>query len=1121
MYTHTRSQGKQRREPTERELFTGGKDAEFAIFFNTAHTKLLRTINYWQTGQIEFDEGKLDKTFNPYLDRFENNQPGADFSDEIYAKLRNYIWKGYLHERNSAGYELNRRDKTLIRHLICKLRALRNFHSHAYHDNADLTFSEELRLFVEDLHADAMHEFSQKYPPEEIGFYQENLAKHPLFKQGRITQEGRTFFLCLFLTSGEVSRLLQQRRGSKKNDELRFRIKHYIYRYYAHRDGAARKYYNLEEDLHDTLPEEELRGLLDAQKFYKLNTQVNDVPEFLHRRDLFPLFLKNAADGTFAPCETVQDLAEYCRQNRLGESLRIHSVYKKDSEEEKAGVVRLSLADDNSAEFQLKKGDYHGLILDLIRLGEAEVLQRLRDFLDERKTIVHALAQPAPEEHLGTNGDTPITLADYEKYKLRGDRRLKETFVQWLMAYENGHRKQAEMLRDLREKLETAPIELRHFDLYREADQKPRMSDRFIEWCVEFLIDFGITPNWYWAFESFQTVHKTDAKTGKPKQVLKKVLEFHRTKPAEGNFRLCVDSGHILVKLSADKAERPFSLGAGALRNLMTLLLDRRLDKPDSAYVLQNLLTDLRDDLNAIERAIAAKTPPDWNALRILDRASLPEALLLSLGDTGSRADWRQKTRSRLAHIVQTLEGLQQDKTGLSRADKNEQVMRCYQFFDWDPKFLRRNEYQQLSIFHYSLERITALEQDLNHPKYKRDAERNLRYYDSILKEIKSENPKARIPEAVDAVLQKATSLDDLLDRAIAVTLETLRRWQKTMENGSAQQQQDIAQRLKIRQTGTGRAAAAYPAHIPFSVHPVLVLKRFYKKDAEAEGGRGIPGFSLSKKVRDNAALTRALRRSNYDCTGYFALLDALPEQQSRTTRKKIIGARNEAVACDAILWYVASRYFERISPNVRMTLSGHDAKGKARPVLPAEAGNLRRSTLAIRVATPSGRTVDVELFFHQLDDTLFVESKTTLTNVVDYLYRRRAEEPERYREVTDDRLTYGEITKEMARLQNDAIVVARHLLAWEQSVVAGLSDAQLEPLLTAGRRGKFLNFAAVCAGAALPEEQAKALAELRNHLFHAKIPLAFTYRSHVQTPAIEALLGKIEFKKDVSKWVQ
>lgn len=1105
MPNHIKGQRTQRSEPTQRELFTGGKAAEFAVFFNIAFAKLLRTIHFWKTGKIEFDENKLDDLYGPMLDQFEQNRVTDDLSDEMYAKLRNYIWKGYLSERNSSGYALEAKDKTTIRQLLCKLRDLRNFHAHLFHDNAELAFKPDLQAFIKRLHDDAMYSFSEKHP-EEIQFYQENLLEHPLFKENRITQEGRTFFLSLFLTTGEVSRLLQQRRGSKKNDELRFRIKHHIYRYYAHRDGAARKYYNLEEGLHDTLTEQELAELLNAQKFYRLNTQANDVPEFLHDTDLFPLYFR-PEDGDLALCDTVQDLQMFCRQNNIATELTFHPVLKKGGEEEKTGVIRFGIPADYTQSFEVKRNDFHRLILDFIRLGEEEVLRRLAFFLDERKTLRHALEQPDPENHLGRSGDTPIALLDYEKYKLRGSRRLREDFTEWLMGYENGHKKQEKWLDMLKTRLASAPIELRHFDLYQVADQKPRTADRFIEQCVDYLMDFGITPNWHWAFETFRTETKTDPKTGAKKEVLRKIIEFHPNRPDTGNWRLCVDSDHILVKLSASKSDRPFAFGENALRNLMVAVTDR-FDKPNSE--VQNLLTRVQADLQTVCAAAKSGKALDLNTLQLLGRDTLPEVLLLRIG-AAQPADWLRKTQNRVAHIIAVLEGLQQDKTGLSRADRNEQAMRCYQFFDWNPKFLRQNEYQQLSIFHYSLERITAIEDERSEAKRRRDdrsvraADRNLRYYDGLLQGISAENSN-RIPPEVDKVLRNATSLDDLLDRIIATTLATLRRWEAVLLRGKPQEQEAIAQRLKIHRNTAASFEEAYPASIPFSIHPVLMIKAFYAKNADA-----VSRISLSKLVRNNTALVSALRPDNYDWSAYAALAAHWPEAVRKKVSKKITGASDRATAHDALRWHLASRYFERISPNVRMALSGNGA-------LPARVDNLRRSTLHIPVTTTAGRAVRVELYFHQLDDTLFVESKAMLTRLVDYLYRRRAEDPARYAEVHDDHLAYGEIGKEMARLQNDALIIAARLLDWEKTVLDGLTDAALQQHAT-GQRLKRIGFRKVCELAHLAASDAQALSDLRNHVFHMKVPTQYTYRSIAQDPIIRRLLGDIVFQKDRSQW--
>ncbi len=1100
-------------EPTQKELFTGGKSAEFAVFFNIAFTKLFRTIYYWQEGRIEFDENKLDARYNPLIDQFGAGQIANDLSDEIYSKLRSYIWKGYLTERNSSGYVLEAKDRKMIRQLICKLRALRDFHSHIYHDNAELTFPNELKQFIVDLHNDAMYAFTEKHP-EEVSFYQKNLLKHPLFdKESRITQEGRTFFLSLFLTSGEVSRLLQQRRGSKKNDELKFRIKHYIYRYYAHRDGAARKYYNLEEDLHDTLPPEELEELLFARQFYKLNAQVNGIPPFLHDTDLFPLFFKNE-QGEHTLCETVQDLTAFCVQQNLGAVFQFEPAFNK-QQEEKRGVISIRMRDNANHEFHLNRSDFHRLVLDLIRMEEAEIVSRMQFFLAEREVLLNALAETHPHMHLGMNGETPITLLDYEEYKLRGDRRLKEGFVEWLMAFENRHKKEPDLRKKLLENLRGAPIELRHFDLYQGADQRPRTTDRFLEWCVECLIDFDITPNWYWAFESFQTILKTDLETGKTKHVLRKIIRFFPKKPAEGNFRLCIDSDHILVKVSDQMSDRPFSLGANALRNLMITMIGRKDGHKANSFI-QQLLGDLQTELNTIESAIKSGAEFDLSSLKLLDKTTLPEVLLLQLNDAetlGMQMAWKQKTIKRLSYIIDRLETLQSDKTHTSRAKKNEQIMRCYQFFDWDPKFLRQNEYQQLSIFHYSLERITYLEDKMYEAKDRkdkrtaRDMEKQLIYYYTLLKDIRREN-RNRIPKAVDEVLRKATGLDDLLARTIEFTLELLKKWQNTMHNGSEHHQMEIAQRLKIKQTGITKTTGTFPVHIPFSIHPILVLKAFHAKK-----GTDLTLFSLSKQIRDNTALTGALRSENYDTASYTALLTQLPANVQKALKKKITGARDRALCQDAILWFIAGRYFERVSPNVRMTLTGHKDQS-----LPARVGSLRQSMLHIPITLSDGRVVRVQLYFHQLDDTLFVESKDMLTKVVEYIYRRRMEEPDKYKDVADYLLTYGEIVKEMARIQNETAVIARRLLEWEKSIVDSMSEPQIIQNLE-GITLRRIGFNKICTHAALPEVDAQSLRELRNHVFHQKIPVTFTFQTKVQNAVIEQYLGKIEFKKDTSQW--
>lgn len=1100
-----------RREPTSKELFTGGKSAEFAVFFNVAFTKLLRTIYYWQEGKIEVDENKLDTKYGSLIDTFLSNQVENDLSDEIYSKLRNYIWKGYLSERNSSGYELSLEDKRMIRMLIYKLRALRNFHSHIYHDNHELSFPEDLRNFVTRLHNEAMYAFAIKHP-EEVSFYQENLLEHPLFKEQKwITQEGRTFFLCLFLTTGEVSRLLQQRRGSKQNNELKYRIKHYIYRYYAHRDGAARKYYNMEESLHDTLPDDELTDLLYAQKFYKINSQINDIPSFLYNFELFPLFVKDE-QGSFWRCETVEDMVLFCQQNGLVEHLQFFYVYAKEEEDHpKEKVIRLSVIDDDTALIQLRKSDFHCVILDLLRFGEAIVVEQLRFFLNERKVILNALNETVPEAHLGYNGDTPVLLSDYEKYKLRGDRRLKEAFVEWLMAYENKVKKQDKYLTNLVKKLEDAPIELRHFDLYQEADQKPRTTDRFMEWAVEYLIDFNITPGWYWAFESFQTVAKTDAITGKLKMVLVKVVEFHNKRPESGNFRLCIDQNNILVKTSSDKTSRPFSIGEKALRNILITMIDRNMDRENSQ--IQLFLGKVSEDLSTIETAFLSGSTFNLANLTILDQNTLPELLLKNKNQEGNELtgeNWKQKTLNRISFITESLKQKVDNQSDISRAEKNEQIMRCYQFFDWAPKFLRKNEYQQLSIFHFSLERITSLKADLKeaeknrYDKKKKNAKREFDYYYNILDKISEEN-KDRIPRKINSLLERSVSLDDLFEQVIQITLNLLVQWKSRIEQGGPiTEQLKIAKKLKIKTPEEGERPRHYPRHIPFNIHPILPLHFFYKKSE---------GLSLSKVIRSNDTLIGALRSENYQNQKYNELIQTWPNDLSRKLQKKTIGNTNDRQTHDALLWYIAGKYFSRVSPSVKMTLNGgRDAQ------LPANVGSLRKSVLYIPIQVTADHLVKVSLFFHQLDDGLFVESKNMLEKVVRYIYRCRDEEPEKYSEIATSELSYGEIVKMITRIQNDAIIIGKQVLLWEQGIINRMTDEDIRGR-EEGRSLKRISFKEVCSFASLSEEAVRVLADLRSCIFHMKIPEDFTYRSKVQDPSFRQIIGEVNFIKDTAQW--
>ena len=61
-----------------------------------------------------------------------------------------YLWKSHLDRKNSQAYAVSGGEARLVAEAITKLKELRNFQSHVWHDNAVLGFSAELADWVEE-----------------------------------------------------------------------------------------------------------------------------------------------------------------------------------------------------------------------------------------------------------------------------------------------------------------------------------------------------------------------------------------------------------------------------------------------------------------------------------------------------------------------------------------------------------------------------------------------------------------------------------------------------------------------------------------------------------------------------------------------------------------------------------------------------------------------------------------------------------------------------------------------------------------------------------------------------------------------------------------------------------
>lgn len=104
--------GKRRRDyaPTRADFFIGGKLPEFTIFFNIAFFRLAGYINYLQGKSYEGDKRELENVFGKWKAKVDD---GVEvLGSSAYSKLRNYLWKAYMFEKNSSGFILEEKEIT-------------------------------------------------------------------------------------------------------------------------------------------------------------------------------------------------------------------------------------------------------------------------------------------------------------------------------------------------------------------------------------------------------------------------------------------------------------------------------------------------------------------------------------------------------------------------------------------------------------------------------------------------------------------------------------------------------------------------------------------------------------------------------------------------------------------------------------------------------------------------------------------------------------------------------------------------------------------------------------------------------------------------------------------------
>lgn len=961
--------------PTAYEAFTdfGDKTADLAIYYNIAVANL-----------NEIRKAINASTANP---------------DTQLARLAEYLWSAHKDAKNSRGYELTPDDKVIINELCKKVEDIRNFYSHQWHDPCVLECSGQLVSFINDRYKLAAAMVA-KDDPAAVADYEALLGKreykpYKLFNGSVLTVEGRIFFLSFFLSSGQLSQLMQQRRGFKRTDMPLFRAKRKIYLYYTLRDGATMAHFHQEQSVLSTLSAEDQKQVLKARTAYKLISYLNDYPDFWGNTEKMPLYLSKGKK-----IENIDNLYEYLQQHP--ELLPDFEFAPPDEEE--TGIRKHILFTHEGLpgyEFKMDFPMLYRLVV-LMQLFNATVLQEspvdtllqnLRTVIEGRQKLFDILNTRLKDR----TAEDLAFLLDRKNQHLRGSRLLTETSITFFEQLEKGYQEdnaQRKMIIAAIRSFQTyqedeplpEPIQVYQQDLVSTTDRKFRPGNRFMHYAATYLMDFA-GDDWYWGVENFEM----DQLNGNEHETLVKRKRYFKASEIPDQYRLTLEDDHVYIAIRRDTSGDKnfeqfiqFSIGRQAMKYLMAFVLS----KNGKAYqqVIRKFFDKLKADIIRLKEDGGFKADHTYHLLE--------EAFVSPYLKPAPDSDWKtveEAVNRRITQLKEKWQNILQNLDYMRRAEKNRAIMEAYKLFDWPrdaktkaPKFFRKHEYNYMSICHYEIaspkkgKRRNNLEQLYNW-------------------QFKLAGRKPKIPKKIEDLLFRAKSLDDLLINVLKDRRNDLNKRKAALHKSTGAARismlADLCRYLRLSvPAGLQQEAGQQALHkqrmetldvLPFPIHPMLVMKAFFSK----QYGKGKTEFKILEKdnlqqkvhpahnifanVRKNYALLKGLYASHYQASVAEVLY---PGEISAGSRKKLTGLINDTLTEDVLLWWMAQQYLQN---------NGYTGNMAAQLLHPTKkeyhVGNLHR--VAITFPLRGQPFIYTTVLLHQLDDMMF-------RTLEDYLYR-------------------------------------------------------------------------------------------------------------------------------------
>lgn len=1067
------------------DFFTGGpltkinhsKSADMVIFYNIAVDNMAKMINHLEDkGHHPVEEGQLA------------------LNEHGYRMLAEYLWKVHTDARNKSDHSLKDNDKAIVNDLLGKLNDIRNYHAHIWHDNAVLNFPKQLQQFVKDRFERAVAATFEEDPAATSDFEKRikiDPQRYQLFKRGNITEEGKVFFLSFFLTKGQMSKFLQQRKGSKRTDMPLFKMKHKVYTYYCHRDGASITGFHQEAEQLNAMSGEERGGIFKARQAYKLISYLYDYPEYYADGDTIPLVLPSKdKDNPLKKVSTISDLLQLITHNGLFTALQFipiaisHEDTEQSSREEFTKSRTVAIQDKEITDYLFHIGfeSLYKLVMLSLKYGEDEVLPRFRNAMQVQAVHRKRLYQILNKGLSKVDASDDEYLMDKSHQYLRGYRKLTEKGVEFFERYGKGgkvNEKQVEQLEAMLRPLSISaaqdpePILLYAHDFIEKTEQKFRPVNRFVHFAVHYLIDHQKVKDWYWQVERFDP---------------EKVKQFQQTIDEENGWRLCLDHDHVTVGIAKDEncketvlntakndQEQPmylFRLGPRALRYIMAVLILKEGGRHQADFSNHDL--SVNDFLRTAMKQDMERLSEGSKDLQILEDVYLP-GYLKKENDQDIQTQIN-KLKERFSRMQQEWETMTSGTTHIRRAEKNRAVMNLYKLFDWSVddkgvKFLRKDEYNELSICHYSLK-----SKDKGKDK---DNKFNHLFYELF----KLNHRKPAIPQDIVNILKKSESLGELLERVIEDRtvyiedqLELLdelptklkkknvlmlsKLLNVSIPSSMLQEEPSLALAQKRKKT---------LEVLPFVIHPMMVLKYFghksYKENYENKKGVSRKDNDLFKVFRRNN-YTAALHQPHYELDFIDRLVtstdDEALEKAYNKYKENWIGRVNTTQTEDAILWHIALKYLSGNAYTQTMA-NALEKEGKG-----LQVGALHKATIDLNLKQGKGTGNDddtrtkpiwVRLRFHQLDDLMFTVERARLRRAGCHYLMRHKDEADywrsdtsqtpiqensedanyNYSENSGDRVNpipYQVLREEMQLVAQHGIYLSAYLLDWERQVL-------------------------------------------------------------------------------------